>query len=91
MELIRALVQIVIIYIINMLAMYVLAWFLTEIKPLPIKVKPFNCRGCLSFWFTALSGTAIALALGAPWLILVAVFTGLINYFYIKSKFKIYD
>lgn len=91
MELIRALIQIPIIYIINALVMYVLAWYLTEIRPLPIKVKPFNCRGCMSFWLTAISGTAIALAIGKPWLIFIAILTGLINYFYIKSKFKIYE
>jgi hypothetical protein len=90
----------------NALIAWVLAWFFTEVIILPIKKKPFNCRGCMSFWLTWLMGVAWAFVLVryvAPvlntearviviaGLIGVAFLVGLINYLYIKTKFRIYE
>lgn len=81
----------------------VLGYVLTEVWPIPIPVKPFTCWGCLSFWFTFSMGTAAALLLypyytnqdagfavtaGA---VVASVLYGLVNYFYIKSKYLIYE
>jgi len=90
----------------NALIALVLAWVFTELIPLPLNRKPFNCRGCTSFWFTMLMGLGWAVLLTkyiAPDLgnagdyILffgisaVATLMGVINYMYIKFKFKIYE
>lgn len=91
MELLIKGVLIAIIYIFNLFAGYVLAWIFTEKRRPLIDVKPFNCRGCLSFWITLFFGLIWAAVFGYLWLILISVITGLINFFYIKSKFKIYE
>lgn len=91
----------------NALTAWALAWLFTEQIVLPWKVKPFNCRACLSFWITWVLGTVYAVVLSFNWqgpelstearliiiagLIGVAFLVGLINYLYIKAKFKIYE
>lgn len=91
-------------FVLNVLICYGLAWLLTE-KITPIKVKPFNCRACLSFWLTLFFGMFLAwilirdqtelqgqaAAYGRWFLHGWAFLTALINYLYIKSKFKIYE
>lgn len=88
----------------NALVSYVLAWCVTEHwRPL-INVKPFNCRGCLSFWLTFLMSFFWAYDLVTQCLYIedaetrVIIYTGavlasgllgLINYLIVKSKFKV--
>lgn len=59
------------------------------------KTKPFNCYGCLSFWLSFVFGWAISYYLapshGVAFLGFVAFAIGLLNYFYVKSKFQIYE
>lgn len=90
----------------NYLIAYVLGWLLTEVIILPWNVKPFNCRPCLTFWFTVLLNFVLSWIV-APYFIRrglvsdrltliygitgVGVLTGLINFLYIKLKFRIYD
>lgn len=41
------------------LTTWALGWYLTEKREPVIKVKPFNCRPCLTFWLTLIAcGTA---------------------------------
>lgn len=82
-------------YALNVLISYVLAWLLTE-KITPIKVKPFSCRACMSFWLTLVFGVYLAFVLapdpyGRWYLAGWAFLTALINYLYINAKFKIYE
>lgn len=88
------------IVVINSLIAYVLGWFLTEVIILPFAFKPFNCRQCLTFWFTVLLNFVLAWVV-SPYLgtdRLVAIYgitgvgalMGLINYLHIKLKFRIY-
>ena len=90
----------------NELIMYILSWLFTDkIQPL-INRKPFNCRECMAFWLTCIGGILIALLVlkrssifptikvlrfGRLMVMGIAVVSGLLNYLYIKSKFKIYD
>ena len=90
----------------NSLIAYVLGWLLTEVVRLPLNFKPFNCRPCLTFWFTVLLNYILSW-LVAPYFACrglvvngltliygitgIGVLTGLINFLYIKLKFKIYD
>jgi hypothetical protein len=84
----------------NVLIMYLLARLFTEVLKLPWKVKPFTCRECLAFWLTLAGGIVLAFVVTVPQctrthnrltLCWVAVLLALLNYFYIKSKFKIYE
>ena len=92
-------------YLLNALLAYVLAWLLTEkIKPV-FNFKPFTCRGCMSFWFTFIFGSVMAVIVVdqetqltgtagafARWFLYGWAFlTGIINYLYINAKFKIYE
>lgn len=90
----------------NALVAYVLGWLFTEVLRLPLNFKPFTCRPCLTFWFTSVMGIAVSLFL-TPYfpgteilpvrtivlfgLIGAGILTGLINFLYIKLKFRIYD
>ena len=87
-------------YVANVLIMYALAWFFTEVIRLPWKVKPFTCRECLAFWLTLIGGIVLAFIVTVPdcartfsrlTLCGSAVLMGLINYLYIKIKFRIYE
>lgn len=80
-----------------------LAYFMTEVWPKPIPVKPFNCWGCLSFWFTLAFG--IVAAHGVPphfqqaetrvvagcGIAGVSVLLGLLNYLWVKLKYQVYE
>lgn len=93
--------------VVNALMAWSLAYILTEVFALPWKFKPFNCRACLSFWLTLTMGIIWAVVLGIFWggpelstearliiiagFIAVAFLVGLINYLYIKTKFKVYE
>ena len=91
-------------FVLNVLISYALAWLLTE-KITPIKVKPFSCRACMSFWLTLVFGLFLAWILirdqtelqgqaatyGRWFLAGWAFLTALINYLYINAKFKIYE
>jgi len=73
-----------------------LAWLLTEVVHLPWKVKPFNCRGCLSFWLSFVVGSVLAYFVTHKLetrfcLVVIAFLTGIINYQYIKIKFRVYE
>lgn len=90
----------------NSLVAFALGWLLTEVFILPLNFKPFNCRPCLTFWLTALLNFVFAW-LVAPYFIRhglvvdrltiiygvagVGVLAGLLNFQYIKLKFRIYD
>lgn len=70
------------------------AWLMTG----RINVKPFNCRACLTFWLTTLLLFAALAVVGysrpATQLIewhFIALTFSFINYFYINSKFKVYE
>ena len=59
-----------------------------------INFKPFNCRPCLTFWVTLT--LLVIIVLGAPQDVTVqqginAIVLSFINYFYINSKFKVYE
>ncbi len=88
----------------NTLITYILAWLFTEKLQPVINRKPFNCRECLAFWLTLTGGIFIALIAVkrstvlttdsakwfARWIVgYASVFLGLLNFLYIKSKFKI--
>ncbi len=91
---------------VNSLIAFVLGWLLTEVIILPLNFKPFNCRPCLTFWVTALLNFIWAWVV-APYFIQrglvsdritvmygiagVGVLAGLINFQYIKLKFRIYE
>lgn len=112
----------------NAFLAYVLGWLFTEVVRHPLQFKPFNCRGCLTFWFNTALGVLLAFTLTpyfpaveciayvrqnvatgevvelarTPYygpvsiaitygLIAVGVLTGLINFLYIKLKFRIYE
>ena len=85
---------------------YMLGWLLTDVIKLPLKVKPFNCRPCLTFWITSLFGIAFSyyavpmifnqglisnVLTGHFGIIGVGFLLGFINYFLVKSKIKIYE
>ena len=105
MEALFNVVELMVWYVSAAVVAYILARSLTsKVKP-ALNFKPFNCWGCLAFWFTFILGTIIAViyiarapeitgtaAAFALWLLIGWAFLiGLINYFYIKSKFKIYE
>lgn len=81
----------------------VLAYAITEVWPPVFPFKPFNCWGCLSFWFTLVFGLAVMLELAPSYLhpetrtvfrygcAGVSVLLGLVNYFYIKAKYQVYE
>lgn len=74
------------------------AWLLTEWRGPVVKIKPLNCRACMTFWLTALALFAALAVLGydraatqlITWHTQALVFA-FINYFYINSKFKVYE
>lgn len=90
----------------NSLIAYLFGWLLTEVFKLPLNFKPFNCRPCLTFWFTVLLNFVLAWVV-APYFMRrglvsdrltliygiagIGVLAGLINFLYIKLKFRIYD
>jgi len=88
------------------LTAFVLGWLLTQVIRLPLRFKPFNCRPCLTFWFTVALNFALAWAVAPCFmqrgLVLdrltlmygftcIGVLAGFINFLYIKQKFRIYD
>lgn len=88
----------------NSLIAYILGWLLTEVVALPLNFKPFNCRPCLTFWFTLILNFVLAwtaspffVIRGVEWLTAfygvagVGVLMGFINFLYIKLKFRIYE
>jgi len=88
--------------VINTLIAYLLGRILTEVVTLPLDFRPFNCRPCLTFWLTValnclLAWTAVPTACVANRLTIIygiagaGVLAGLINFLYIKLKFRIYD
>lgn len=77
------------------LAAQVAAWALTEWRGPLIKVKPFNCAPCLTFWFTfLLFGVGGTILEAAPlfniWCVYAPIYA-FINFFYIKTKIQIYE
>ena len=69
----------------------VLAFVLTEVFTLPIKRKPFTCYGCLSFWLTLALGSVLAFFVCQPYGYAVSFVCGLLNYLYLKLKYKVYE
>lgn len=68
------------------------AWLLTEWRGPLIKVKPLNCRACLTFWLTLVVFTGWYLeSKPASETALISAAFAFINYFYINSKFKVYE
>jgi len=53
--------------------------------------KPFNCRPCLTFWFTLWGGCLISGYLGEPLYCLLAAASAFVNYQIINSKIEIYE
>lgn len=72
------------------LASNALAFYVSHQDGLP-EVKPFNCYGCLAFWFTLLAGLALAWWQYSALLAYTAVVSAFLNYFYVKSKYQIYE
>ena len=89
--------------IVSALIAKALAYLLTEVYKLPIKRKPFNCYGCLSFWFTLVFGLVVAFVVRRyfeqPEAKAVVTLTttaqaftlGIINYLLIKIKYRVYE
>ena len=74
----------------NTLVCNVLAFWFTD--KTEIKLKPFGCYGCLAFWLSFLGGSAITYFTSANELAYFASFlAGMANYFYVKSKYQIYE
>lgn len=88
------------------LAAYVLAWLLTEVVRLPIQVRPFNCRQCLTFWLSVILNAVFAFivtptviqrgitsyaSVSLYAIIGVGILMGLLNFLYVKTKFRIYE
>ena len=69
----------------------VLAYTLTEVYTLPIKRKPFTCYGCLSFWLTLALGSVLAFFVWQPYGFAFSIAFGLLNYVYVKLKYKVYE
>lgn len=84
---------------------FLTGWVLTEVLE-PIKVKPFNCRPCLTFWLSGVFSGILALcvtpnvinfgltdqSIVAYYAITgVGLLVGLLQFAYLKSKFNIYD
>jgi hypothetical protein len=83
-----------------------LGWLFTEVIRLPLNFKPFNCRPCLTFWFTVAICIAYSFIIAPVFiergiisdaitgyysLTGIGFLLGYINYLSIKLKFKIYD
>lgn len=81
-------------------------YLMTEVVDLQIRIKPFDCRPCLTFWLTLLGAVCAApewansfVEVGMTTergptiyaLVLVGALTGLANFLYVKSKMKIYE
>lgn len=93
--------KIIIFLIANAVVSNALAFLFTRFTD--FKIKPFSCYGCLSFWLSLANGTALAFYASADMICLEAerlafygiIFTsaiiGLLNYYYIKSKYQIYE
>lgn len=83
-------VKIIFILIVNVFICNALA-YLVSMQEL-IKFKPFNCYGCLSFWFTFLMGCfwVHLFGHGLPFYG-VAFLSGILNFLYVKSKYKIHE
>lgn len=76
-----------------------IGWRMTEGAEKPVlDFKPFNCRACLTFWLTmlflfsalALVGYDYPVTQLIEWHFFAVIFA-FINYFYINSKFKVYE
>lgn len=94
MELIKNIATLALLYGAIALIASSLAYLATEAFKRPLfRFKPFNCLPCLSFWLAFMIGCIAAIMLRnfetAPLLVL-SFATGLINYFYNRSKIKIY-
>lgn len=87
------LLKIILLLIANALTSNVLAFWFTD--KTDFKVKPLNCYGCLSFWLSLGLGGLIAFKVASGDLRYLILFTslviGLANYFYVKSKYQIYE
>ena len=104
MEALSFLIIVTAMAVFNAFLAYVLGWLFTEVVRHPLQFKPFNCRGCLTFWVNLLLGVLLAFV-AAPLhpcneypdmrttvlygIVAVSVLTGLINFLYIKLKFRI--
>ena len=81
----------------------VLAWVLTENRTPLLPFKPFNCWGCLSFWFTVAFGVTVALEMPGGYdcpetqtveaygILGASVLLGLLNYLWVKTKYQVYE
>lgn len=93
--------KIILLLIANAVVSNALAFLFTRFTN--FKLKPFSCYGCLSFWLSLANGTALAFYVSPGYTCIEArqlalygiIFTsaviGLSNYYYIKSKFKVYE
>lgn len=77
--------------IVSALVSNVLAFVLTEVFELPIKRKPFTCYGCLSFWLTLALGSVLAFFVCQPYGYAASLICGLLNYLYVKLKYRVYE
>lgn len=90
--------KIIIFLIANAVASNALAFLITRFTD--FKTKPFNCYGCLSFWLSLANGTALAFFVSGKTpcedlafygVIFTSAVIGLLNYYYVKSKYQIYE
>ena len=78
----------------NMLTAWNLGRYFTEVRRPVLNFKPFNCRPCFTFWATFVIGwLAYEQVRVNPWSTapLMAAAIAFINFFIIKSKFKVYE
>lgn len=81
----------ILVYCVNVLASNALAYFVTH-SSAEIKIKPFNCYGCMAFWLTLLVGVLIAWTYYGDTfylLLFISALSAFLNYFYVKSKYHI--
>lgn len=80
---------IILVFTLNVLVSNALAFLVTHSR-MEIKVKPFNCYGCMAFWLTLIIGAMIAYERqGDALYYFIAVLSAFLNYFYVKSKYHV--
>jgi len=65
-----------------------LAFLVSTSRGAPM-VKPFNCYGCLAFWFTLIFGAGYAYMQADALTAYVVLISAFLNYYYVKSKYNV--
>lgn len=75
----------------NLLISNALAYVSTMGRP-AINIKPLNCYPCLAFWLTLINGALLACMYqgqARQVAVMIATLSAFLNFFYVKSKYKI--